>query len=53
MFKKTAERTKKDQEDKENAEDMRLKAIETFRETKKQKANADGDEKKRKKEQWN
>ena len=44
----TVERTIKDQEDKENAEDMRLKAMETFRETQKRKANADGDQKKEK-----
>ena len=49
----TAERMRKDEEDKENAEDMRLKAMETLRETQKRKANADGNEKKRKeKEQW-
>ena len=44
----TAERTKKDQEDKENAEDMRLKAMETLKETQKRKANADGNDKREK-----
>ena len=44
----TAERTKKDQEDKENAEDIRLRPMETLRETQKRQANADGNEKKEK-----
>ena len=44
----TAERMRKDEEDKENAEDMRLKGMETLRETQKRKSNADGNEKKEK-----
>ncbi|XP_028404056.1 stress response protein NST1-like [Dendronephthya gigantea] len=45
---KTQQKKQKRQEDKENAEDMRLKAMETLKETQKRKALADGNEKREK-----
>ena len=45
-FNETVEKKRKEQIDKENANDMRLKAMETLRETQKRKADTEGDDKK-------